>query len=92
MNTSVGETSFAVLLFQDIAVIPILVLMPLLAVTNAKTDLHSSMIAHYSGYMQALIIAAVIAGVILGGGVMFHIIYFAPLQNLTCGRFLLLFH
>jgi monovalent cation:proton antiporter-2 (CPA2) family protein len=68
MNNAVGETSFAVLLFQDIAVIPILVLIPLLAVANsANPDLHSSMIAHYSGYMQALIIASVIAGVILGG-------------------------
>jgi Kef-type K+ transport system membrane component KefB len=36
MNTPVGETSFSILLFQDIAVIPILVLMPLLAMQGSS--------------------------------------------------------
>jgi Kef-type K+ transport system membrane component KefB len=35
MPTDAGQTSFAVLLFQDIAVIPMLALMPLLAVGSA---------------------------------------------------------
>ncbi len=35
MKTPAGEASFAVLLFQDIAIIPILALMPLLALGPA---------------------------------------------------------
>ena len=42
MNTPMGETSFSVLLFQDIAVIPILVIMPLLAIHGVQ-DQHKSM-------------------------------------------------
>jgi glutathione-regulated potassium-efflux system ancillary protein KefC len=68
MNTSVGESSFSVLLFQDIAVIPILVLMPLLAVAGVEGGAsHASLISGYPGYVQALIVASVIALVILGG-------------------------
>jgi len=33
----IGKTSFAVLLFQDISVIPVLAVMPLLAIATAKT-------------------------------------------------------
>ena len=36
MRTDAGQTSFAVLLFQDIAVIPMLALMPLLAVADRR--------------------------------------------------------
>ncbi len=38
MKTEAGQSSFAVLLFQDIAVIPMLALMPLLAPSTLTTD------------------------------------------------------
>jgi glutathione-regulated potassium-efflux system ancillary protein KefC len=68
MNTPMGETSFSVLLFQDIAVIPILVIMPLLA-THSLQDpqIHASMISTLPGWAQALIVACVIAAVIAAG-------------------------
>lgn len=69
MNTSIGETSFSVLLFQDIAVIPILIAMPMLAVSSAQgpVGVPDSMIAQLPLYLQALTIGAVIALVIVGG-------------------------
>ena len=38
MQTDGGQSAFAVLLFQDVAVIPMLALMPLLAVSGAGSD------------------------------------------------------
>ncbi len=68
MNTSMGETSFSVLLFQDIAVIPILVIMPLLTIHGAQNQqIHASMIAALPGWAQALIVACVIVALIAAG-------------------------
>ena len=69
MQTSVGENAFAVLLFQDMAVIPILILIPLLAV-NADTAVlavENSWIQGLPGYQHALVIAIVIAWVVIAG-------------------------
>ena len=66
LNSPVGESSFSILLFQDIAMIPILILMPLLSkVTLDKDPSSTSLIEHFSGYYQTLIIAGVILLVIL---------------------------
>ncbi|MGZ8916144.1 MAG: monovalent cation:proton antiporter-2 (CPA2) family protein, partial [Methylobacter sp.] len=68
MNTAMGETSFAVLLFQDIAVIPILVIMPLLVIHGEPTaQIHASLIAALPGWVQAMIVALVIAAMIAAG-------------------------
>ncbi|HVY12983.1 MAG TPA: monovalent cation:proton antiporter-2 (CPA2) family protein, partial [Alphaproteobacteria bacterium] len=67
LKTSAGESSFSVLLFQDIAVIPILVIMPLLAGGKKAASLHPSAIAHWPGWLQALTIAGVIAAIVVGG-------------------------
>jgi len=40
MNTSTGQSIFSVLLFQDLAVIPMLALLPLLATAVMHTDTH----------------------------------------------------
>lgn len=69
MKTTEGETSFAVLLFQDIAVIPILIIMPLLnphGATAHNTE-EALFILQMPKWMHALLIAAVIGGVILIG-------------------------
>lgn len=45
MKTSVGKSTFSVLLFQDISVIPMLALLPLLAAVTASEDHGASVIA-----------------------------------------------
>lgn len=68
MNSSVGETSFSILLFQDIAVIPILVLMPMLAMDGAEsTTLPKGLIADMPGILQVLIVSGSIALMVVGG-------------------------
>lgn len=61
-KTVAGEGSFAVLLFQDIAFIPILAILPFFAPRgNSVTDLHTSAFANQPAWIQAL-------GVVLGLG------------------------
>ena len=64
-----GQNAFSVLLFQDIAVIPILALLPLLAFsdTMATVSDHGNLIAHYPVYFQVAVSIAVIAAIILAG-------------------------
>jgi glutathione-regulated potassium-efflux system ancillary protein KefC len=63
LATSSGQASFAILLFQDVAAIPILALLPLLAV-NSDTNLAEAPIHHAQ---EAIKIIAVIAGIVIGG-------------------------
>ncbi len=78
MNTPMGETSFSVLLFQDIAVIPILVIMPLLAVHGVQDpQIHASLISSLPGWAQALIDACVIAAVIAAGRYLSYYLFLA---------------
>jgi monovalent cation:proton antiporter-2 (CPA2) family protein len=69
LKTTEGETSFAVLLFQDIAVIPILIIIPLLNPhgTMAITLQESSFITQLPKWMHAILITGVIGAVILAG-------------------------
>lgn len=64
-----GQNAFSVLLFQDIAVIPILALIPLLAFaeTGGGSTSHGNLIEHLPAYLQVFISFGVIAGIILGG-------------------------
>ncbi|UCD34901.1 MAG: cation:proton antiporter [Nitrospiraceae bacterium] len=71
MRTDAGQSSFSVLLFQDIAVIPMLALMPLLAV-HAPGAVHgahegSGWVNSLPAWGQALVVAAVIAAIIVSG-------------------------
>jgi monovalent cation:proton antiporter-2 (CPA2) family protein len=78
-QTSGGRSSFSVLLFQDIAVIPMLALIPLLAlpelasqapdVIDASSDSHHkiSLVEGLPGWGYALVVLAAVAIVILGG-------------------------
>jgi Kef-type K+ transport system membrane component KefB/voltage-gated potassium channel Kch len=71
MKTPGGEASFAVLLFQDIAVIPIIAVMPLLtAWPGSGSRAHASesgIIAGLPGWEQALAVIGAVA-VIVGAG------------------------
>jgi len=68
LNTPTGQNSFSVLLFQDIAVIPMLALLPLLVfLPGGGVDGHASFIEHYPSWLQTIfILAAVIAIVLVG--------------------------
>ena len=80
MKSDGGQSSFSVLLFQDIAVIPMLAFMPLLAlpeltdVVMAGDDAHGdgehaslSLVAGLAGWQQALVTVGAIAFVVVGG-------------------------
>ncbi len=72
MKTDAGQGSFSVLLFQDIAVIPILAILPLLAGqvdlgTHVAHEEHASGVSQLPGWQQLLIIIAVVGGIVLTG-------------------------
>ncbi|WP_454783965.1 monovalent cation:proton antiporter-2 (CPA2) family protein [Legionella sp. WA2024007413] len=69
LKTAEGETSFAVLLFQDIAVIPILIIIPLLEQhANIKINIHeTAFIMNLPRWMHAILVTGVIGVVILVG-------------------------
>ena len=63
MPTSSGQAGFSILLFQDVAAIPILALLPLLG----AIALDGEAVAQSNRALEALKIIAVIGGIILGG-------------------------
>ena len=77
IKTEAGQSSFSVLLFQDIAVIPMLALLPLLAVKGVSpvtlavngvsfvaAEQHGSALP---GWQQALLVMVTVGGIIVGG-------------------------
>lgn len=63
MPTPSGQAGFSILLFQDVAAIPILALLPLLGALNGDDQA----LAHSSRALEAIKIIAAVGGVILGG-------------------------
>ena len=63
LRTRSGEAGFAILLFQDVAAIPILAVLPLLGVAEATAPGHAALPA----WLEALKIIGVIGGIVLGG-------------------------
>lgn len=71
-QTTAGRSAFAVLLFQDIAVIPMLALFPLLSIAglaSGEEAAHSSInwIETQAGWVRTLIAAAAVLLIIIGG-------------------------
>ena len=62
LPTGSGQAGFSILLFQDIAAIPILALLPLLASSSVVDGAIDS-----NRWLEALKIVSVIAGIVLGG-------------------------
>jgi monovalent cation:proton antiporter-2 (CPA2) family protein len=60
LNTHHGRSSFAILLFQDIAVIPVLAILPLLATTGEPRDLTQTLLSVLKGL-------TVLAALVFGG-------------------------
>lgn len=68
MKTEGGQSCFAVLLFQDIAVIPMLALLPMLGTgADAGAHGHDTWMSHLSGWQQALIIFGLIGLIVVAG-------------------------
>ena len=95
-NTSVGTSSFAVLLFQDIAVIPILAFLPLLSSVNLENSNNAplSLITAYPSWLQTVIVFGILATIYFAGRFLFvpllHIIAKTRLQELFTASALLL--
>jgi monovalent cation:proton antiporter-2 (CPA2) family protein len=71
MSTEAGRGGFSVLLFQDIAVIPILALLPFLALPGFEQEA-SGTVAHAAhgdrpGWLQALLVLSVVVGIVVAG-------------------------
>ncbi len=69
LNTTIGQSSFSVLLFQDISVIPILALLPLLVFLPGGDGAvgHGSFIEHYPAWLQTVFILAAVSAIVLIG-------------------------
>lgn len=67
LKTEGGQNAFSVLLFQDIAVIPILAILPLLALSDGVHSEQHLWIDHFSIGVKTLIIIGIIAGIIAAG-------------------------
>ncbi|MEN8229604.1 MAG: monovalent cation:proton antiporter-2 (CPA2) family protein [Bacteroidota bacterium] len=73
MKQASGQASFSVLLFQDMAVIPILALLPLLGAADAVTSaIHNDEVRQIagmevSGWFQVGMILVVITGIVIAG-------------------------
>ncbi|MFV8818726.1 monovalent cation:proton antiporter-2 (CPA2) family protein [Haliea sp. E17] len=93
LKTEGGRSAFSVLLFQDIAVIPMLALLPLLAehaIDDGENYFHEGL----SGWHHTLVVAAVIIGIILAGRFLvrplFNMVASAQMRELFIATALLL--
>lgn len=68
MKSVSGQASFSVLLFQDMAVIPILAIFPMLSEGESVSGEHGhSLVEHLPAYQKTLVVLFVILGIILIG-------------------------
>lgn len=72
MRTSAGQSAFSVLLFQDIAVIPMLAILPLLVMhevvgTSGEGHESASLIGELPGWLQTLAVLGAVAVIIAAG-------------------------
>lgn len=80
-KTEGGRSAFSVLLFQDIAVIPMLAFIPLLALPElmgaVNDDGHASfnLVSHLPGWVHALVVITAIGAVVVGGYYMVPLLF-----------------
>ncbi len=67
LKTPPGEAAFAVLLFQDMAVIPILALLPLLAFEKSAPTATAEGFAARPGWQQTLLVVLAVGSVVFAG-------------------------
>jgi monovalent cation:proton antiporter-2 (CPA2) family protein len=76
MTTSTGQSAFSILLFQDVIVIAMIAVIPLLAISNGieshviSNDSHGSKINGPQGIWRAVAIIAVFTGMIIAGRIL----------------------
>ncbi|HIK18489.1 MAG TPA: cation:proton antiporter [Leptolyngbyaceae cyanobacterium M33_DOE_097] len=66
MKTEGGQSAFSVLLFQAVAVIPILALLPLLTTSPAAVSAATTS-SSLAGWQQTLLVIGTVGGIIVGG-------------------------
>jgi CPA2 family monovalent cation:H+ antiporter-2 len=70
-KTSAGQSAFSVLLFQDIAVIPMLAFLPLLSESTGDTNPNHyagpTLVSELPGWSHALVVLGAVIGIIIGG-------------------------
>jgi len=90
LNTKGGQTSVAVLLFQDLAVIPILAVIPFLAGNHPA----STAATHSSTWFQALLVLVTVSAIVIGGRFLvspaFHFLALTRLHEIFTAAALLL--
>jgi monovalent cation:proton antiporter-2 (CPA2) family protein len=67
LNTKAGQTSFSVLLFQDISVIPILAILPLLSDSFGTLSPSTEHLPGGAPIQRALLVVGVVAAIVGGG-------------------------
>ncbi|MEM6263537.1 MAG: monovalent cation:proton antiporter-2 (CPA2) family protein [Bacteroidota bacterium] len=96
MNTSAGQSSFSVLLFQDIAVIPMLAALPLLASGATADNGHGGahLLENLPGWAHALAVFGAVLVIIAAGkfviGPLLHIVARTRLRELFSASALLI--
>jgi monovalent cation:proton antiporter-2 (CPA2) family protein len=94
LKTTGGATAFSVLLFQDIAVIPMLAIFPLLVVDSDPSQLTETLKVGHPAWIQALKVLVAVGTVIISGKYLirpiFRIIGMSKLRELFTAMALLL--
>jgi len=67
MKTEGGQSAFSILLFQAVAVIPILALLPLLATTPMDPASQAGTGSTLAGWQQTLLVMGTVGGIVVGG-------------------------
>ena len=90
LTTKGGQTSVAVLLFQDLAVIPILAVLPLLGAAHPAT----TTAPHPATWFQVLLVLGTVSAIIIGGRFLvspvFHLLALTRLHEIITAAALLL--
>ena len=87
LRTSAGQSSFAVLLFQDLAVIPMLALLPLLGrqgAAHADPGHGTAWVGGLPAWGHALAVLALVAAVVFGGRFLLRPV-FRSIARRACG-------
>jgi monovalent cation:proton antiporter-2 (CPA2) family protein len=80
LKTNAGKSCFSVLLFQDIAVIPVFALLPLIAVAQVSESHDGGLTAGLPAWAQGALVLAAVALIILAGRYLMR-----PLFRLVAG-------
>lgn len=69
MGSAAGQSAFSVLLFQDVAVIPMLAIFPLLGPAGAAGTVEDgqSLIAHQPAWVKTLVVFGAVSALVVGG-------------------------